>query len=83
MTTFSVPLSEVFAKSMQQILEERIEKCCEKARRDAINQIQEEISKIVASTGLQIFEVCSFDRAGRELRITIDTSKMFKLNEGK
>lgn len=78
MSTLTVPLTEVFAKSMQQILEERIKQCCEKARVDAINQIQQEISEIVASTVLQIFEVCSFDRAGRELRITIDTSKMLK-----
>ena len=83
MTTFTVPLTELFAKSMQQILEERIEQCCEKARTDAINQIQKEISNIVASTVLQIFDVCSFDRAGRELRITIDTSKMLKSNGDK
>lgn len=78
MTTFTVPLTEVFTKSMEQILEERIEQCCKKARTDAINQIQQEISKIVASTVLEIFDVCSFARAGHELCITIDTSKMLK-----
>lgn len=81
MTTFMVPTSEVFAKTLQDVLEERIEKCCEKARVDAINQIQAEINKIVSATALQIFELCEFDRDGKHLRITVDTTKLFKPSE--
>lgn len=78
MAKIAVSMTEVFSKTMQQILEERIEKCCEKVRVNAINQINEEISEIVAATVIQIFDVCSFDRVGQELVIRIDTSKLLK-----
>ena len=83
MAHFNVPLEEVFAKPIKDILEQRIQKVCEKARTDAINQIQTEIENILASTVVRIFEVCSFERFGPDLRITVDTSKLFKPKEEK
>lgn len=83
MAQFNVPLEEVFAKSMKDILEQQIEKVCKKARTDAINQIQTEIENILASTVVRIFQVCSFERFGSDMRITVDTSKLFKPKEEK
>ena len=83
MAHFNIPLGEVFAKPMKDILEERIEKVCEKARTDAINRIQKEIENIIAATVVSIFEQCSFERLGPDLRITVDTSKLFKAKEEK
>lgn len=77
MATVNFDLHNTFEKELRTYLERHIKEAVRNLRVQAMQDLSDEIDKWVAATAVKIFEVCSFDRAGRDLRITVDTSKVF------
>jgi hypothetical protein len=68
--------TEFFGNIVKAALEEKLKDITANVRKEALNKLDADISKLMATIAFEIFEVCRVDMAGQELRISVDTSKI-------
>jgi hypothetical protein len=73
MTVTNIP---DFASGLQKELEAKIREYTKEAVLKLRKDVDAEIDRVLAAIVIEVFSICSFEYAGRELRITVDTSKM-------
>lgn len=73
-----VTQTQEFNSIIKKRIEEAIDRLIEQIQNEAVQRLRYEINQCVGVAALEVMDVCSYERFGNELRITVDISKLPK-----